>query len=461
MIRRSVQAVLAVALAAVAGSGVLALRGVPVSAQADTAMPVVYVVTIEGVIDLGLAPYVARTIREAEAAGAAAVVLDINTFGGRVDAAVAIRDSLLNSPVRTIAFINQRAISAGALIALASETIVMTRGGTIGAAAPVTGGGTGESVPADEKSVSYVRKEFRATAEARGRPPELAEAMVDEDVVVTGIIEAGKLLTMTTTEAIEQKVADFVADTLDEALTVAALPGATVQRIDETWAESVVRFLTHPVVSSLLMTLALLGILLEIRTPGFGAPGAIGLLCLGLFFWGHWIVQLAGWEELLLLVVGIVLIGVEVLIIPGTSVAGVAGVIALVSGLAMVLVGAGATGPVVIQALGRVALSILVAMVGTLLLMRVLPQLPFGRRLVLDTGMAAGLGWVSPPESDHHWLGRSGSASSPLRPAGIAVIDGARVDVVSDGAFIEAGTAIVVTRVDGNRIVVSVEKSNV
>jgi len=461
MIRRFVRTAVVVAVLAAAAGGVLAPRATPVSAQATTVAPVVFVLTIEGVIDLGLAPYVARTIREAEAAGAAAVVLDINTFGGRVDAAVAIRDSLLNSPVRTIAFINQRAISAGALIALACDTIVMTRGGTIGAAAPVTGAGTGESVPADEKSVSYVRKEFRATAEARGRPPELAEAMVDEDVAVAGIIDSGKLLTMTTSEAIAQKLADFVADTLDEALVVVDLPGATVQRIDETWAESVVRFLTHPVVSSLLMTLALLGILLEIRTPGFGAPGAIGLLCLGLFFWGHWIVQLAGWEELLLLVVGIVLIAVEVLIIPGTSVAGVAGVIALVAGLAMVLVGAGATVPVVIQALGRVALSILVAMVGTLLLMRVLPQLPFGRRLVLDTGMVAGLGWVSPPETDHQWLGRSGTASSPLRPAGIAVIEGSRVDVVSDGGFIEAGTPIVVTRVDGNRIVVSVEKSNV
>jgi len=461
MIRRFVRTAVVVAVLAAAAGGVLAPRAMPVSAQATTVAPVVFVLTIEGVIDLGLAPYVARTIREAEAAGAAAVVLDINTFGGRVDAAVAIRDSLLNSPVRTIAFINQRAISAGALIALACDTIVMTRGGTIGAAAPVTGAGTGESVPADEKSVSYVRKEFRATAEARGRPPELAEAMVDEDVAVAGIIDSGKLLTMTTSEAIAQKLADFVADTLDEALVVVDLPGATVQRVDETWAESVVRFLTHPVVSSLLMTLALLGILLEIRTPGFGAPGAIGLLCLGLFFWGHWIVQLAGWEELLLLVVGIVLIAVEVLIIPGTSVAGVAGVIALVAGLAMVLVGAGATVPVVIQALGRVALSILVAMVGTLLLMRVLPQLPFGRRLVLDTGMVAGLGWVSPPETDHQWLGRSGTASSPLRPAGIAVIEGSRVDVVSDGGFIEAGTPIVVTRVDGNRIVVSVEKSNV
>lgn len=414
----------------------------------------VYVLTIDGVIDLGLAPYVARTLREAHAAGAAAVVLEINTFGGRVDAAVAIRDSLLNAPLPTVAFINQRAISAGALIALACETVVMTRGGTIGAAAPVVDGGTGASVPADEKSVSYVRKEFRATADARGRPPALAEAMVDKDVAVAGVIEAGKLLTLTTTEAMTHKVADHVADSLDAALEAVGLAGAATERIDETWAESVVRFLTHPVVSSLLMTLALLGILLEIRTPGFGAPGAIGIMCLALFFWGHWIVQLAGWEELLLIGLGIVLIGIEVLVVPGTSVAGVGGVIALVAGLSMVLVGAGATGTVIMQALGRVALSILMAMVGSLLLLRLVPQLPFGRRLVLSTGMTAGMGWVSAPDQDQQWLGRTGTAASPLRPSGIATIDDARVDVVSDGAFIDAGTPIQVVRVDGNRVVV-------
>jgi membrane-bound serine protease (ClpP class) len=444
---------------AVPAAGLLACAGIALAslvmpARAQAPSPTVYVLTIDGVIDLGLAPYVARAIRDAHTAGAAAVVLDINTFGGRVDAAVAIRDHLLNSPVRTIAFINQRAISAGALIALACDTIVMTKGGTIGAAAPVTGGGTGESVPADEKSVSYVRKEFRATAEARGRPPELAEAMVDADVAVPGIIDEGKLLTMTTTEAMTHKVAELTADTLESALAAAGLSGATTLRVDETWAESVVRFLTHPVVSSLLMTLALLGILIEIRTPGFGAPGAIGLLCLGLMFWGHWIVQLAGWEEFLLISIGILLIAVEVLVIPGTSVAGAAGVVAMVAGLAMILVGAGATGPVVIRALGRVSLSILVALIGAVFLMRLLPQLPFGRRLILDTGMAAGLGWVSSPDSDQQLLGRTGTATSPLRPAGIATIDGVRVDVVSDGGFIDAGTAVAVTRVDGNRIVV-------
>lgn len=420
---------------------------------AQTSTPVVYVVPIEGMIDLGLAPFLARTIGEAKEAGASAVLLEINTFGGRVDAAVAMRDTLLNSPVRTIAFVNQRAISAGALIALACETLVMTEGGTIGAAAPVVGG-AGESKPADEKSVSYVRKEFRATAEVRKRPPEFAEAMVDADVEIVQVIAKGKLLTLTTSEALRHKVADFMAPSVEAAMKAAGLSGAELRYSSQTWAETFVRFLTNPVVSSLLMSLGLLGLLVEIRTPGFAIPGTVGVLSLGLFFWGHWIVRLAGWEELLLVSIGVLLIALEVFVLPGTTLAGIAGLVAVVAGLGMTLVGAGATAAVVIGALGRVAVALLLAMAGTFALLRVLPQLPFGRRLVLATGMEAGLGYVSTPEGDHRWKERLGTAVSPLRPAGIAEIDGIRIDVVSDGGFIEPGAAIEVTRVDGNRIVV-------
>lgn len=426
----------------------------PRPAVAQTAAPVVYVVPIGGVIDLGLAPFLARTLREAEAAGAAAVVLDINTFGGRVDAAVAMRDTLINSPVRTIAFVNQRAISAGALIALACETVVMTRAGTIGAAAPVVGAGGGQPMPADEKSVSYMRKEFGATAEARGRRADIAEAMVDEDVAIEGVVEAGKLLTLTTTEALAKKIADHSADTLEAALAATGLAGAEVRVASETWAETMVRFFTNPIVSSLLMTIGLLGIIVELRTPGFALPGTIGLLSLGIFFWGHWLVQLAGWEELLLVSIGVALLAVEVFVLPGTTVAGVAGVLALVAGLGLTLVGAGATASAIVTALGRVALSILIAIAGALGLLRLLPSLPFGRTLVLRTDMDADAGFVSAPDTDRQWLGRTGTAVSPLRPSGIADIDGARVDVVSDGVFLDAGSPIVVTRVDGNRIVV-------
>lgn len=426
---------------------------------AQTARPLVYVMPIAGMVDLGLAPFLVRTIREAQQAGAAAVVLDINTFGGRVDAAVAMRDTLVNAPIRTIAFVNPRAISAGALIALATETIVMADGGTIGAAAPVVSGG-GPSQPADEKTVSYVRKEFGATAERRGRPPQFAEAMVDADVQIAGVVDKGKLLTLTTSEALTHKIADFTADTVADALVVTGLRDADIRRASQTWAETFVRFLTNPIVSSLLMTIGMLGLLVEIRTPGFALPGAIGLMSLALFFWGHWIVQLAGWEELLLVAAGVILVGLELFVIPGFGVAGVSGIIALAAGLGLTLVGAGATASVIIGAFGRVAISILLALAGGLALLRTVPRLPFGRRLVLDAEMRADQGYASPPDSDQLQLGRAGTALSPLRPAGVAEIEGVRIDVVSDGGFIEAGAAIEVTRVDGNRIVVRERRGN-
>ncbi len=434
------------------GACLLALvaRGAGSAQEAQAPPPTVVVVSVDGVIDLGLSPLVARAVEEARARDAAALVLDINTFGGRVDAAVAIRDVLVNAPVRSVAFVNQRAISAGALIALACDTIVMVPGGTIGAAAPVTG--TAE--PAGEKALSYVRKEFRATAEIRGRPTAFAEAMVDESVEIAGVVAAGKLLTLTASEALEHGVSDHTAATLDAALAAAGLAGARVASLEPTWAEAVVRFLTHPVISSLLMTIGLLGLIVEIRTPGVGVPGLVGVLSLGLFFWGHWIVQLAGWEEVLLVAVGLALIAVEILVLPGVTVAGLAGVVALVAGLALALVGAGATMASVVTALGRVAMAILVALAAGFLLLRLLPRLPFGRQLVLTTELPPEGGYVSPPPADRSWLGRTGIASSPLRPAGIAEIDGTRVDVVSDGAFIDPGTAVEVIRVDGNRIVV-------
>jgi membrane-bound serine protease (ClpP class) len=417
--------------------------------------PVVYVAPVEGMIDLGLAPFVDRVLREATDAGAAAVILEINTFGGRVDAAVVIRDALLNAKVPTVAFINKRAISAGALIALATEKIVMGDGGTIGAATPVQMGQPGAPAqPVEEKTVSYVRKEFRATAEARKRPPLVAEAMVDADVEIPDLIEKGKLLTLTTDEALKHKVADFRTDTIEEVLKQLGLVGAEIRRASPNWAENFVRFLTHPVVSSLLMTIGILGIILEVRTPGFGVPGILGIGSLALFFWGHWLVQLAGWEEMLLVVSGLALLAAEIFIIPGFGVAGVLGIAALLSGLSLSLIGGGATWDFILKAVGRVIFSLLLAVVGSLVLLRFLPRLPFGKRLILATGLAAGEGYASPPETDQNWRGKGGIAVSPLRPSGIADVEGERVDVVSDGEFIEAGAQIVVSRVDGNRIVV-------
>jgi membrane-bound serine protease (ClpP class) len=437
------------------GAGLFAQIGFEKPSLSQPPAPVVYVVPVEGIIDLGLAPFIQRVLKQATDEGAAAVILDINTFGGRVDAAVLIRDGLLNARVPTVAFVNKRAISAGALISLAAAKIAMADGGTIGAATPVQAGQPGAAPqPVEEKTVSYVRKEFRATAESRKRPPLIAEAMVDADVEIRGLIEKGKLLTLTTEEALKHKIADFRADTIEQVLKQLSLEGADVRRTTPNWAENLVRFLTHPLVSSLLITIGMLGIILEMRTPGFGVPGILGITTLGLFFWGHWLVQLAGWEELLLVAAGLVLLALEIFVIPGFGIAGVLGIAALLGGLSLSLVGAGASWDFILKAVGRVVFSLLAALIASLAMLRFLPRLPWGRRLILETGLPADEGYASAPEADERWLGKSGRAVSPLRTAGIAEIEGERVDVVSDGEFIESGAAIVVTRIDGNRIVV-------
>ncbi|MGE0469988.1 MAG: nodulation protein NfeD [Nitrospira sp.] len=430
----------------------LMLGAVPVAPREGS---VVYVIPVDGVIDLGLAPFVERVLDEAAAAGAAAVILEIDTFGGRVDAAVQIRDALLRTQVKTVAFINKRAISAGALISLAAETIVIAEGGTIGAAMPVQIGLPGAPAqPVEEKTVSYMRKEFRATAESRNRPPELAEAMVDADVEISGVIEKGKLLTLTTEEALQQKFVDFRADTLEAVLKTLNLSEAEIRRASETWAESLVRVLTHPVVSSILIAVGMLGIIVEIQSPGFGVGGVFGLTSLALFLWGHWLVRLAGWEEVLLIGIGLILLLVEVFVIPGFGIFGALGIAALLGGFGLSLVGAGATWAVVLYAVGQVIAAMLLAVVLALALLRVVPRLAFGRKLILDTELPAAGGYASQPDSDSRWLGTSGTAASTLRPAGVAHFDHVRVDVVTEGEYIEAGAPIEVLRVEGNRIVV-------
>lgn len=417
--------------------------------------PIAYVVPVEGVIDLGLAPFVQRTLDEATQENAKAVILEVNTFGGRVDAAVLIRDALLESKVPTVAFINRRAISAGALISLAAETIVMADGSTIGAATPVQMGAPGAPAqPVAEKTVSYMRKEFRATAETRKRSGMVAEAMVDADVEIEDVIDKGKLLTLTTDEALELNIADFRANSLELVLQSLNIADAEVRHVSETWAETLVRFLTNPAVSSLLMTLGILGIIVEIRMPGFGLPGTLGLISLALFFWGHGLVRLAGLEEVLLVGLGLILVGVEIFIIPGFGLFGVLGISALLAGLGLSLVGAGATWEVVLEAIGQVTLSLLVAIAIALVVLRIFPRLPFGKRLVLEKKLGAAEGYESTPDKDRQWIGKQGTTVSDLRPAGIANFNGQRVDVVSEGDFIQAGQKVEVAHVDGNRIVV-------
>lgn len=414
----------------------------------------VVIADLSGTVDLGLAASVRRAMIEAE--DAAAIVLVIDTFGGRVDAAVQIRDQLLDTKVPTVAYVERRAISAGALIAYASDTLVFGPGSTMGAATPIELRG-GEAAPVDEKFVSYFRAEMRATAEANGRDGAVAEAMVDRTLTVPGIDDTDQLLTVTEERAVEIGLADGTAATLDALLAEMGLADAERVAVETSWSEELVRFVTDPVVASLLMSLGMLGLVVELYSPGFGLPGTVGIVCLSLFFGGHLLADLAGWEDALLVLAGIVCLAVEVFVLPGFGIVGVTGIVLLVVGLASSMVGM----PLDIawnlglleSAIGRVGIALVVALVGTGLLVRLIPARMWPRWLVLRDSLGESAATRANPEYSY-LLGQSGEAATDLRPSGKARFGDELVDVVSRLDYLPRGSAVVVVEVEGGRVVV-------
>jgi membrane-bound serine protease (ClpP class) len=373
------------------------------SARAQSEAPAsgaVYVVPITGVIDLGLAPYLARVIAEAEANDAAAVLLDIDTPGGRLDAVLQMRDALLGSDVRTIAFVDRTAFSAGALVAIASEEIYMAPGAVIGAATPVEGD-TGET--ASEKVVSAVRTTFKATAEARGRDPLVAEAMVDPDVAIDGLVTRGSLLTLTTAEATAWGYADGVANSRAELLRAVGLAQAPLVETEPSLAERVVRFITDPAVASLLIILGLLLLVGDFFVEGFGVAGMAGLGFLALFFWGHYLAGLTGWEDVALVLLGLVLLAVEIVVVPGFGIPGLLGLAALLGGLFLAMLGREIQTPAGIErAALTVIASFLAVILGFIVTFAYLSRRPRFGRFVLRSAVGRNESAATP--ADARWL---------------------------------------------------------
>jgi membrane-bound serine protease (ClpP class) len=410
---------------------------------------VVYRLDVEGTIENGLAPYIARGIREANARGAAAVYLDIDTPGGRVDAAERIADAIRASRIPVYAFVNPRAYSAGALIALATNGIYMREGAVLGAATPVDGQGT--KLP--EKYVSAMRAEFRALAEARGLDPHIAEAMVDESIGVPGVVEPGKLVTLSTSEALRVGYAKAQVETEDELLAKVGLSGARIQAVDINWAEMVVRFLTSPIVSPLLLSLGILALLAEIKAGAHGLGLLVGVASLGLFFGSSLILGLAGMEEVILLGLGFVAVAVEVFLLPGFGVAGILGALLIGAAVVLAMLGNFPTGRDVVQALAVLGASVFISLAVAFAWFRHLPNSRRFRGLIHQEASLSAEGYVSAlPRGD--LIGKQGVAITDLRPAGVATLEGERIDVVTEGDYINSGARVEVVRAEGYRHVV-------
>ena len=410
----------------------------------------VYRIPVQGVIELGLAPYVERGLREAARQNASAVILELETPGGRVDAAQRVVRALQDSKVPTYAFVNQHAFSAGAFIALATDGIYMRPGSVMGAATPVDGSGT----KAPEKIVSAMRSEMRALAQLRGLDPAIAEGMVDEELEVPGVKPRGKLLTLTDREAVRLNYAHS-ADDMKAVLRMIGAQGATVITPRLNWAENLVRFLTHPMVAPLLLSLGFLGLIAELKAPGLGLAGATGLVCLGLFFGSHYLVGLAGLEEILMLALGVGLIVVEAFVVPGFGVFGITGVLAVLASVYLSLVSSLSTPADFGMAAAILSAAILVVLVGAWAILRSLPK--SGRfaksGLILGEVFNRETGYIS-AATRPELVGSTGVALTDLRPSGAAQFGEERLDVVTDGEWISAGTAVRVVRSEGYRHIV-------
>ena len=425
---------------------------------------VVYRVPIEGTIDLGLPPFIQRTLEDAESNEATAVIFDINTFGGRVDAATQIKDAILGADILTIAFINRRAISAGALISLSCEKIYMTGGGLIGAATAVDMTGKKGS----EKVISFMREEMASTAEKRGRSKEIARGMVDEELTFTHLViggdsikvddiegrKDGKLISLTTEQALKYKIADGTAENMEALLDSLGYSSFETIETAENWSEAIVRFLTHPVVASLLTTFGFLGILFELQSPGWGIPGFVGLACLILSLSASYIAQLATMSDMLFVLTGLALILLEVLVIPGFGIAGLGGIGLMIYGLYLLLLPDIPVGEEVLgQAMDGFLIGLVGAVIGLVLLVKLMIKTKFWEQLTApdtqkkEDGYSNTLGWES-------LQGETGIADTDLHPSGWVRVKDQRIFVVSEGEFIEEGKEIKILSVDGNRVLV-------
>lgn len=466
-------------------------------ASSPPARATVVVVPIVGGIDSSTVALLKRAAGHIRARKPDLVLVEIDTPGGEMGAMVRVGEELAKlHPIPTVAFITPSAegrtmagaFSAGVYVSISCREIYMAPATSIGASAPImmTPGGGFEMAP--EKFLSAARAQFRARAEQYGYSVNLIQAMVDKDLEIFEVVVDGKKLFLTEgeMEALKTQGKEFawpktpydsktklLTLTDREAVAAGLAKPATgrsviyeerglVSPVEETvalsWSENLVEFLTSGVVSTILLVVGVIGIWVELKTPGFGAPGVIGVLALALLLFGHHLAGLAEMWEILLVVAGLALLAVELFLLPGTGVFAITGVICILAGMLLSfqdfvipdVKGSPWQMDAFLSSLGRIAVALMGATVGFLAILRFLPKVPFMNRLVLATELAG----TAPAAATGDLTGRQGHAVTTLRPGGKVEVDGQLLDVVAEGEFIAQGEPVEVLRVEGMRVVV-------
>ncbi len=452
----------------------------------------VYLITMHQMIDGGLTSSVKRRVDAAKENGADLIIFDIDTFGGRLDSGMEISEYLSDlKNIKTVAFISNKAISAGALIAVSCNNIVMEPDAELGDCEPIIPSSEGGYKTAGEKIQTVLRTKFRKFAERNGYPVLLAEAMVTSEIEIYKIytdkhpegvfissrelkemsgedrrkikskkliVEEGKLLTMHGREAHEYGFAGHLVDDRDALLRLYNINQASVTELATNWSEEMVRFLEK--IAPILMTLGIIAIYIEFKTPGFGLPGILGILCFAAIFLSKNLVGLAETPEIIIFFVGVALLAVEIFLIPGFGVAGIVGVALMAMGLILsfqdfTIPRTPYDSEVLRHSLLMIIGSFLAASIVITLLMKFVPGIPIFNRIVLTTEETPDFGFKDTKETlKPNLIGKQGNAITPLHPAGKVEIGETTLDVVTQGDFINKGQTVEIVEAKGNHIVV-------
>ncbi len=440
--------------------------------QDDNAQKTVFVFELRKDINKQALRIIQRGFEEAGTIGASYIIIQMNTYGGRVDIADSIRTKILNCKIPVIIFIDNQAISAGALISIAADSIYMRQGGSIGAASVVNQ--SGEVMP--DKYQSFMRSVMRATAESHGkdtvisgndtiiswhRDPHIAEAMVDPDMYVEGISDTGKVLTLTAAEAINVGYCEGMAENLDDVIRLAGLKECRIEKYKPSGMDRFVTFLMNPILQGFLIMLIIGGIYFELQTPGIGFPLGLAVAAALIYFAPLYVEGFAQNWEIMVFLAGIALIAVEVFVIPGFGVVGVTGIVLVILGLTMSLVenyrfdyeGTDALDDV-FKASVRVILSIFLAFGGSLYLSRLVGRGSFFRGLALEAVQEQSEGYISIDKHQKDMIGKTGAAHTVLRPSGRVKIEGEIFDAKAEIGFIDKGEKVKVLRDEAGQLYV-------
>ncbi|MDO7905461.1 nodulation protein NfeD [Paenibacillus sp. JX-17] len=417
----------------------------PVSAAAQAGP--VYVIPVNQEIERGLQQFMERGFKEAADMKARLIVLDIDTPGGRVDTADALGKLIRESEIPTVAYIRGKAASAGSYLALNADKIAMEPGSYIGAAALVDSYGNHIE---DAKLVAAWKSQMASAAESSGRNADIARGMVDANIVVElpGLDqekEKGQIISLSSEEALKVGYADKIASSTDEVVEWMGYSKADVFQVEHSFAERLAAFLTNPVVQVVLLFFGIAGVVIEILVPGFGVPGILGITAFALYFFGNYVAGFAGNETWLLFIIGLVLLVLE-LFVPSFGILGILGSVSLVAGVVRAAYDTS-------HAFLSLGIAFGAALVVVVIVAIVFKERGVWNRFILSESLTSDKGYSSIRDRSL-LVGQLGVSVTPLRPAGTVLIDGERIDVVTEGGFIAANTPVVVQKVEGSRIVV-------